>query len=161
MKLFAKFFACVLLMDQVYCDDFDDFKVHVLGEIKTLKENNAKKDQEIASLKTRQEEMTSAIQNNIAYVDYLTYDLPDSTLMNVHQTCQELGSRGVDRSGSFPINPGNCLCCLCSFSIMFFKITENNLPYFLIFSAETFFLNLEIAVNSDSFCNTSIFHSMN
>ena len=108
MKLFAKIFACVLLMDQVYSDDFDDFKVLVLGEIKTLKENNAKKDQEIASLKTRQEEITTAIQNNIANVDYLTYY---STLMNVPQTCQELGSRGVDRSGSFPINPdgsGNC-----------------------------------------------------
>ena len=109
MKLFVKYITLIVLTNQVYSDDFEDFKAHVLDEIKTLKESNAKKDQEIASLKTRQEEMTSAIQNNIANVDYLTYY---STLMNVPQTCQELGSRGVDRSGSFPINPdgsGNCL----------------------------------------------------
>ena len=67
-----------------------------------MKESNAKKDQEIASLKIRQEEMTTAIQNNMDNVDYLTYY---STLMNLPQTCQELQSRGVDRSGSFPINP--------------------------------------------------------
>ena len=73
-------------MDQVYCDDFDDFKVHVLGEIKTLKENNAKKDQEIASLKPRQEVMTSAIQI-ILNVDYDSKF--DEEMVKINETLQE------------------------------------------------------------------------
>ena len=109
MKQFSKFITFLLLTTQVYSDNFEDFKAQVLGEIKTLKEDNAKKDQEIASL-TRKvgqntgslSEVITAIQNNGINIDYLKYY---STLMNVPQTCQELGSRGVDRSGSFPINP--------------------------------------------------------
>ena len=109
MKRFSKFIAFLLLTTQVYSDNFEDFKAQVLGEIKTLKEDIAKKDQEIATL-TRKvgqntgslSEVISAIQNNGINIDYLKYY---STLMNVPQTCQELGSRGVDRSGSFPINP--------------------------------------------------------
>ena len=109
MKRFFKFIAFLLLTTQVYSDNFEDFKAQVLGEIKTLKEDIAKKDQEIATL-TRKvgqntgslSEVISAIQNNGINIDYLKYY---STLMNVPQTCQELGSRGVDRSGSFPINP--------------------------------------------------------
>ena len=115
MKQFSKFITFLLLTTQVYSDNFEDFKAQVLGEIKTLKEDNAKKDQEIASL-TRKvgqntgslSEVITAIQSNGINIDYLKYY---STLMNVPQTCQELGSRGVDRSGSFPINPdasGNC-----------------------------------------------------
>ena len=109
MKRFSKFITFLLLTTQVYSDNFEDFKAQVLGEIKTLKEDIAKKDQEIAIL-TRKvgqntgslSEVITAIQNNGINIDYLKYY---STLMNVPQTCQELGSRGVDRSGSFPINP--------------------------------------------------------
>ena len=109
MKRFSKFITFLLLTTQVYSDNFEDFKAQVLDEIKTLKEDIAKKDQEIAIL-TRKvgqntgslSEVITAIQNNGINIDYLKYY---STLMNVPQTCQELRSRGVDRSGSFPINP--------------------------------------------------------
>ena len=102
MIRFTKCFAFVLLTTQVSSESFEDFKEHVLGEIKALKEDNVKKDQEIASLKKGREELISVIQNNVVNMNYLKYY---STLMNVPQTCQELGSRGVDRSGSYPINP--------------------------------------------------------
>merc|ERR1711935_1008807 len=102
MIRFTKCFAFILLTTQVYSTSFEDFKNHVLGEIKTLKEDNVKKDQEIASLKRGREELITVIQNNEINMDYLKYY---STLMNVPQTCQELGFRGVDRSGSYPINP--------------------------------------------------------
>ena len=94
---------------QAHAESFEDFKEYVLGEIKTLKEENLKQDQEITALKRGREELISVIQNNVQDIQtnvqdivYLKYF---STLMNVPQTCQELGSRGVDRSGTFPINP--------------------------------------------------------
>merc|ERR1711971_947547 len=99
---FTKIIACLLLTTQVYSESFEDFKEHVLGEIKALKEDNVKKDQEIASLKRGREELITVIQNNEINMDYLKYY---STLMNMPQTCQELGSRGVARSGFYPINP--------------------------------------------------------
>ena len=99
---FTKIITCLLLITQVYSESFEDFKEHVLGEIKALKEENVKKDQEISSLKRGREELITVIQNNEINMDYLKYY---STLMNVPQTCQELGSRGVDRSGLYPINP--------------------------------------------------------
>ena len=102
MIRFTKCFAFILLTTQVYSESFEDFKEHVLGEIKILKEDNAKKDQEIASLKRSREELITVIQNNEINMDYLKYY---STLMNVPQTCQELRFRGVDRSGLYPINP--------------------------------------------------------
>merc|ERR1712008_214292 len=102
MIRFTKCFAFILLTTQVYSTSFEDFKNHVLGEIKTLKEDNVKKDQEIASLKRGREELITVIQNNEINMDYLKYY---STLMNVPQTCQELGYRGVDCSGLYPINP--------------------------------------------------------
>ena len=99
----------ILLTTQAHAESFEDFKEYVLGEIKTLKEENVKQDQEITALKRGREELISVIQNNVQDIQtnvqdivYLKYF---STLMNVPQTCQELGSRGVDRSGSFPINP--------------------------------------------------------
>ena len=71
MKLFVKFITLIILTNQVYSDDFEDFKAHVLDEIKTLKESNAKKDQEIASLKSGREEVITAIQNNEVNIDGL------------------------------------------------------------------------------------------
>ena len=102
MKLFTKFIIGILLTTQAYAESFEDFKEYVLGEIKTLKEENVKQDQEIAALKRGREELITVIQNNVHDIVYLKYY---STLMNVPQTCQELESRGVDRSGTFPINP--------------------------------------------------------
>ena len=71
MKLFVNFIAFLLLTNQVYSDDFEDFKALVLDEIKTLKEDNAKKGQEIASLKSGREEVITAIQNNEVKTDGL------------------------------------------------------------------------------------------
>ena len=71
MKLFVKFITLIILTNQVYSDDFEDFKAHVLDEIKTLKESNAKKDQEIASLKSGREEVITAIQNKEVNIDGL------------------------------------------------------------------------------------------
>ena len=102
MKLFIKFIIGILLTTQTHAESFEDFKEYVLEEIKTLKEENVKQDQEITALKRGREELISVIQNNVQDIVYSKYY---STLMNVPQTCQELGSRGVDRSGTFPINP--------------------------------------------------------
>ena len=102
MKLFIKFIIGILLTTQTHAESFEDFKEYVLEEIKTLKEENVKQDQEITALKRDREELIAVIQTNVQDIVYLKYY---STLMNVPQTCQELGSRGVDRSGSFPINP--------------------------------------------------------
>ena len=123
MIRFTKCFAFILLTTQVYSESFEDFKEHVLGEIKILKEDNAKKDQEIASLKRSREELITVIQNNEINMDYLKYY---STLMNVPQTCQELGSRGVDRSGTFPINPKGSGMYLIFFIVttMMFQINK-------------------------------------
>ena len=123
MIRFTKCFAFILLTTQVYSESFEDFKEYVLGEIKILKEDNAKKDQEIASLKRSREELITVIQNNEINMDYLKYY---STLMNVPQTCQELGSRGVDRSGTFPINPKGSGMYLIFFIIttMMFQINK-------------------------------------
>ena len=102
MKLFIKFIIGILLTTQTHAESFEDFKEYVLEEIKTLKEENVKQDEEITALKRGREELISVIQNNVQDIVYSKYY---STLMNVPQTCQELGSRGVDRSGTFPINP--------------------------------------------------------
>merc|ERR1711935_381717 len=55
MKLFFKFIIGILLTllltTQTHADSFEDFKEYVLGEVKTLKEENGKQDQEIAALK--------------------------------------------------------------------------------------------------------------
>ena len=55
MKLFVKFIIGILLTllltTQTHADSFEDFKEYVLGEVKTLKEENLKQDQEIAALK--------------------------------------------------------------------------------------------------------------
>ena len=51
MKLFVKFIIGILLTTQTHAESFEDFKEYVLGEIKTLKEENVKQDQEIAALK--------------------------------------------------------------------------------------------------------------
>ena len=102
MKFFIKFIIGILLTTTAHAESFEDFKEYVLEEIKTLKEENMKQDQEITALKRGREELIAVIQNNVQDIVYLKYY---STLMNVPQTCQELGSRGVDRSGTFPINP--------------------------------------------------------
>ena len=109
MKLFIKFIIGILLTTQTHAESFEDFKEYVLEEIKTLKEENVKQDEEITALKRGREELISVIQNNVQDIQTNVQDIVYlnhySTLMNVPQTCQELGSRGVDRSGSFPINP--------------------------------------------------------
>ena len=102
MKLFIKFIIGILLTTTAHAESYEDFKEYVLDDIKTLKEENVKQGQEIAALKIGREELITVIQNNENDIKYLKYY---STLMNVPQTCQELGSRGVDRSGTFPINP--------------------------------------------------------
>ena len=83
MKLLAKIIAFLLLANQVSSDDFEDFKAHVLDEIKTLKEDNAKKDQEIAALKSGREEVVTAIQNNIINIEA---NLDDLTKLNNKET---------------------------------------------------------------------------
>ena len=78
MIRFTKCFAFVLLTTQVSSESFEDFKEHVLGEIKALKEDNVKKDQEIASLKRGREELIAVIQNNeiLFYLDECAPNLP-------------------------------------------------------------------------------------
>ena len=102
MKLFIKFIIGILLTTTAHAESYEDFKEYVLDDIKTLKEENVKQGQEIAALKRGREELIAVIKDNENDIKHLKYY---STLMNVPQTCQELGSRGVDRSGTFPINP--------------------------------------------------------
>ena len=130
MKFFIKFIIGILLTTTAHAESFEDFKEYVLEEIKTLKEENMKQDQEITALKRGREELISVIQNNVqdiqTNVQDIVYSKYFSTLMNVPQTCQELGSRGVDRSGSFPINPEGSGMYLIFFIItaMMFQINK-------------------------------------
>ena len=121
---------------QAHAESFEDFKEYVLGEIKTLKEENLKQDQEITALKRGREELISVIQNNVQDIQTNVQDIKTnvqdivylkyfSTLMNVPQTCQELGSRGVDRSGSFPINPEGSGMYLTFFYNYHYEVPNN------------------------------------
>ena len=122
MKFFFKFIIGILLTTTAHAESFEDFKEYVLEEIKTLKEENMKQDQEITALKRGREELIAVIQNNVQDIVYLKYY---STLMNVPQTCQELGSRGVDRSGSFPINPEGSGMYLTFFYNYHYEVPNN------------------------------------
>ena len=123
MNRLTRFVVFLLLMSRVYSDDMAQFKAQVLGEIETLKENvrtlqedKLQKDQEIASLTTKlqlntlgRQEDSGKMQKMAAEIrkvnDEFDYLVHFTTLLNVPQTCQELGSLGVNRSGTFPIDP--------------------------------------------------------
>ena len=51
MKILMNCLSFIVLTNQVNSDNSSNFHEHILGEIRTLKEDNIRKDNEIASLK--------------------------------------------------------------------------------------------------------------
>ena len=91
----------ILVMKEVHSDDFEAFKTVVLEKIQALKEENVLLNLKLDNCQASASENSNQIQGILENIDNEI-----RPLINIGvETCQELGQRGVSKSGIYPIDP--------------------------------------------------------